>query len=88
MFSNAEYAVHRTKLEQQDSLFLFTDGVSETRDATGSEYGVDRVAEFVRRQRALSPEHIAAECLKELRTFSSGAARADDLTLLVIRREN
>jgi sigma-B regulation protein RsbU (phosphoserine phosphatase) len=88
MFSNAEYAVHRTRLEHQDSLFLFTDGVSETRDAAGSEYGVDRVAEFVRRQRALSPEDIAAQCLKELRTFSSGAAKADDLTLLVIRREN
>ncbi len=70
-----------------DSLFLFTDGASEVRDASGAEYGVDRLAKLVGSQRTLAPEALAGACLKELRDFSLGAPKADDLTLLVLRRE-
>lgn len=88
MFLNAEYCVQRTKLAPGDSLFLFTDGVTETRDPLGSEYGVDRLANFVGERRALPPDALTVACLEELRTFSAGATRTDDLTLLAIRREN
>jgi sigma-B regulation protein RsbU (phosphoserine phosphatase) len=71
-----------------DSLFLFTDGSSEARDASGGEYGVDRLAKLVGYQRTLAPEALAAACLKELRNFSLGAPKVDDLTLLILRREN
>jgi len=87
MFSNAEYCVQRTRLDPGDSLFLFTDGVTETRDPTGAEYGVDRLAEFLSQRRALSPQALADSCLAELHAFSSGATRTDDLTLMVVRRE-
>lgn len=87
MFSNAEYCVQRTRVEPGDCLFLFTDGVTETRDPSGREYGVDRLAKFVGQRRAFPPEALAAACLDDLRTFSPGATRTDDLTLLVIRRE-
>jgi phosphoserine phosphatase RsbU/P len=88
MFSDGEYPAHRTKLEVGDSLFLFTDGASEARDASGSEYGVDRLAKLVGRQRTLAPDALSAACLKELRDFSLGAPKTDDLSLLVLRREN
>jgi sigma-B regulation protein RsbU (phosphoserine phosphatase) len=88
MFCDGEYPAHRTKLEVGDSLFLFTDGASEARDASGSEYGVDRVGKFVACQRTLAPEALSAACLKELRDFSLGAPKTDDLSLLVLRREN
>jgi phosphoserine phosphatase RsbU/P len=88
MFCNAEYRVERTKLEPGDCLFLFTDGVTETRDASGSEYGMDRLAKFVGQRHALPPDALAVACLEELRAFSSGAARTDDLTIMVLRREH
>ena len=88
MFRNAGYCVQRIKLEPGDCLFLFTDGVTETRDASESEYGVDRLAKFVSRRQALPPDALAAACLEDLRTFSAGAARTDDLTIMVLRREN
>ncbi len=88
MFCEGEYPAHRAKLEAGDSLFLFTDGASEARDASGSEYGVDRLAKLVGRQRTLAPEALSAACLKELRDFSSGAPKTDDLSLLVLRHEN
>lgn len=88
MFCDGDYPAHRTKLEPGDSLFLFTDGASEARDPSGAEYGVDRLAKLVGCRRTLAPEALAAACLKELHDFSLGAPKADDLTLLVLRREN
>ena len=88
MFCDGDYPTHRAKLELGDSLFLFTDGASEVRDTLGGEYGVDRLAKLVGCQRTLAPEALTAACLKELRDFSLGAPKADDLTLLVLRRED
>jgi phosphoserine phosphatase RsbU/P len=88
MFCEGDYPSQQTKLEPGDSLFLFTDGASETRDASGGEFGVDRLAKLIGSQRTLAPEALAAACLKELRHFSLGAPKTDDLTLLVLRREN
>jgi sigma-B regulation protein RsbU (phosphoserine phosphatase) len=88
MFCDGDYPTQQTKLEPGDSLFLFTDGASEARDASGGEYGVDRLANLVSCRHSLAPEALAAACLKELSNFSSGAPKTDDLTLLVLRREN
>jgi len=86
MFCDGQYAVKRLRLEKGDTLFLYTDGLSEARDGSGSEYGVSRLAQLVARQGALSPEALAASCLKEVKAFSAGAPRTDDLTIMVIRR--
>ncbi len=86
LFGNAKYPVERTKLGAGDSLIFYTDGLSETRNHAGIEYGVDRLAEFVRKQHAADPETVTAGCLRELEAFSSGAPRTDDLTVMVIRR--
>lgn len=88
MFCNAEYSVQRISLLPGDCLFLFTDGVTETHDAAGSEYGLDRLANFIGQRRSLSPDTLAAACLDELRSFSAGQARTDDLTIMALRREN
>jgi len=88
MFCDGAYPTQQITLEPGDSLFLFTDGASEARDVSGVEYGVDRLAKLIGCQRTLAPEALTAACLKELRNFSSGAPKTDDLTLLVLRREN
>jgi sigma-B regulation protein RsbU (phosphoserine phosphatase) len=88
MFCDGDYPTQLTRLEPGDSLFLFTDGASEARDASGDEYGVDRLAKLIGCQGTLAPEALAAACLKELRNFSLGAPKTDDLTLLILRREN
>lgn len=88
MFCEGDYPTQQTRLERGDSLFLFTDGASETRDASGVEFGVDRLAKLIYSKRTLAPEALATACLKELRDVSSGAPQTDDLTLLILRLEN
>jgi sigma-B regulation protein RsbU (phosphoserine phosphatase) len=87
MFHDAEFSATRLQLEPGDTLFLYTDGLSEARSGS-DEYGVDRVTRLVRQQAGQSPAQLIAACLDDLRAFSEGGPRLDDLTLLAIRHSN
>lgn len=86
MFCTLECKCRTIRLAPGESLFLFTDGASEARDAADAEYGVERLARLVTEKRALQPETMLRTCLDDLRAFSQGTRRADDLSLMVIRR--
>ena len=86
MFATSRYTVERTSLEPGDSLLIYTDGISEARDAKGDDYGVDGISRFAHEWRAHMPRELAANCLKEVQGFSSGAPQADDQTVMVVRR--
>jgi len=85
MFSEAEFCATRVQLEPGDTLFLYTDGLSEARNES-DEYGVDRVTHLVRQQASRPLPEVISACLDDLRAFTNGGPRLDDLTLLAIRR--
>ena len=88
MFCTAEFPVCKLQLEAGDSMFLYTDGLTEIFDIRGDEYGLARVETLIAKHGAKSPEHMLSACLDEIRDFTAGAKRTDDLTLLVIRHTN
>jgi phosphoserine phosphatase RsbU/P len=81
-----DVAFHSTSLQLNagDTLFLYTDGLSEARRAE-DEYGLDRIANLALVQAARSPAELISAFLQDLRTFADGLPM-DDLTLLAIRR--
>jgi len=85
MFCDGEFSGTRLQLEDGDTLFLYTDGLSEAR-AAEDEYGIDRIAHLVRQQAARTPSEVIAACLDDLRAFAGAGPRLDDLTMLAIRR--
>jgi len=85
MFCEGEFSATRLQLEAGDTLFLYTDGLSEARSAD-DEYGVDRVTRLVRQQAARPPAELIAASLDDLHAFAGAGPRLDDLTLLAIRR--
>ena len=85
MFCEADFSATRVQLEAGDTMFLYTDGLSEARHGD-QEYGVERVTRLVRQQAGRPPAELIAACLDDLRAFSEGSPRLDDLTLLAIRR--
>jgi sigma-B regulation protein RsbU (phosphoserine phosphatase) len=86
MFSEGEFSVSRLKLEAGDTLFLFTDGLSEASCASGEEYGVERITRAVHGQVGQQPAGLLAACLDDLRAFADGP-HLDDLTLLAVQRQ-
>jgi phosphoserine phosphatase RsbU/P len=85
MFHNSEFSATRVQLEPGDTLFLYTDGLSEARHAD-DEYGVERVLTLVRQQAGRQPAELITACLDDLRVFTEGQRGLDDLSLLAIRR--
>lgn len=88
MFCNSVFPVRRLDLLPGDSLLLYTDGLTESRNAAGDEYGIHRLTGLAARHCNAHPGHLISECLADLENFSANGKRADDLTLMVLRRAN
>lgn len=86
LFCVKDYPPRRLQLESGDSLVLYTDGVSETVDRQGADYGADRLAGVAAAHASGSASALMAACARDLDTFRNGARRLDDATLMVIRR--
>jgi sigma-B regulation protein RsbU (phosphoserine phosphatase) len=70
-----------------DVLVLYTDGVIEARDASGAEFGMDRLAEAVKQAPGGSAIGVRDEALRAVEAWSAwGVERADDITIVVVRR--
>jgi sigma-B regulation protein RsbU (phosphoserine phosphatase) len=85
VFCEQEFSTCTVRLQPGDSLLLYTDGLSEARDIHGAEYGVDRLAKLASSTHASSPVTMINACLEDLKTFSGGARKSDDLTIMAVR---
>lgn len=85
LFHEVDFSATRVHLDPGDTLFLYTDGLSEARHAD-DEYGVDRATRLVRQQARRPPSELIAACLDDLRAFVENRPLLDDLTLLAIQR--
>lgn len=88
MFSSTHFPMCEVRMAPGDKLLLYTDGLTETSDASGSEYGVARVQALAKLYAAAEPQDLLTACLEEVRSFSANAKQADDLTLMVLHRAN
>lgn len=86
MFCNSNYTSHKLTLTRGESLVLYTDGVTETRDASGGFYGQDKLANLVDRKRSLAATDLVRACLDDLNTHRAGTTKTDDTTMLIVKR--
>lgn len=86
LFSGSEYTVHELGLGAGESIVLYTDGLVESTDASGREYGIERLARELNGWAELSPAAMASTALTSAEAFRRGGAADDDQTLLVLRR--
>ncbi len=81
-----EITVRSASLEAGDSLFLFSDGVIETRqDGSDELFGFERLEQSLRRHSAGGPSALRDGVLADLEQFGGGGPRSDDLTVLVLQ---
>lgn len=86
MFCDLSVSRTQLHLDAGDLLFLYTDGFSEARRAD-EEYGVDRLANLLRRHHGKCSAEVLAACIKDLHAFID-TPQFDDLTLLAIQRSD
>lgn len=83
IFPDWVYEEHTLAFEPGDRLVLFTDGVTEVRNAEGEEFGDERVIAVARA--ALDAPALHRGVIEAVRQFSSGVFH-DDVTVLAVTR--
>ncbi len=73
------------QLASGDTVFLYTDGLSESTRPDGQMFGEDRIRQFLARNVELPPQQLLAKLEEEVATFADGIHLADDFTLVVAR---
>lgn len=67
-----------------DTLLLYTDGITESFNHAGEEFGEQRLIESLRRNREQSPQGLISSIVADAKGFSAGR-QFDDITLIVAR---
>ncbi len=85
LLPGAKYRKGEAQFAAGDLLVVFSDGVVEAANATGLEFGQERIEEALREHAGLPPAELKQEILSRLRAFLGSAPLQDDLTLLIVR---
>lgn len=85
MFCDQEFKVRQTELQPGDMLVLYTDGISETQNAVGEEFGIQQLHELIRQAQLREPCELVRHCRERLDGFRGDVERFDDETLLAIQ---
>ena len=80
------YPAHETSLAPGEILLLYSDGATESLNLAGEEFGEDRLIDCLKTVRAVESETGLNRLEESILGFCGGAARYDDITLLLIRR--
>jgi sigma-B regulation protein RsbU (phosphoserine phosphatase) len=86
IFCRERYVARQLQLEPGDSLVLYSDGLTESRNPLEAEYGIERLTKLVEPRHTLPPRAMTAACLADAKSFRAGRPKSDDLTVMVVQR--
>ena len=84
IFPSTEYDQDAVSLQSGDRLAIYTDGVTESFSETEEEFGEERLCALLERSREEELSAIKHRLTDALNEYTGGAARADDLTLILV----
>jgi phosphoserine phosphatase RsbU/P len=85
LFDDRPPAASSIKLHPGDTIFLFTDGVTEALNASKKEFGDDLLVRALTEFRDLPATELVARLFKTVDDFAAGEPQADDITCVAIR---
>jgi sigma-B regulation protein RsbU (phosphoserine phosphatase) len=84
LFCDQTFSSTHVQLSHGDSLVLFSDGITESLSADGSEYGADRLAALVAQCLSRGSRELVEDCIRDVTAFRAGSPKFDDQTLMVL----
>ena len=78
---NMQMAAEKLKLQPNDRIFLYTDGVTEAQNLNGEFFGEKRLRNTLQRLSG-SAEETLAKINQKITDFAGGAMQSDDITML------
>lgn len=89
LMEDVQYREQTLTLNPGDSIYLYTDGVTEALNPEQELFGDDRLHEILNRHRvqAGEPETFVQAIYREVQAFADGEPQADDITMLYVTRK-
>jgi phosphoserine phosphatase RsbU/P len=85
-FCESSYSSVSLRLQAGESLFLYSDGLSECLNDEGEEYGSRRLLEYLRGSGLDGTPGSLRSCLDDLAAFRQDNQVSDDLSIMVVSR--
>lgn len=80
-----EYESNVITIQPGESLFFYTDGVTEAFNNMDEEYKDSRLVEFLFNKNSLNVNDLVEQVFEDVKTFSDGAEQSDDITCLALK---
>jgi len=84
----SNYNEQRIKLERGETLFIYSDGVSEAQNEAGEFFGFQRLLKALTRLKDLPVNQMGNGMVTAVEKFMGNARRHDDLSLIILKRAN
>ena len=83
-----QYIQQEIQLEEGDTLFFYTDGVTEAANSAGKMYSLERLQKFLNEfKETSSVKEILSSIHESLQKFSGETEQSDDITMLAVKFE-
>ena len=82
---NMLYQENKITLSKGDKLFLYTDGITEAINISGSFLGEGKLLEMINKYKNKDIKELAISIKNDIDDFSAGIEQADDITMLILK---
>ncbi|MDR2478235.1 MAG: SpoIIE family protein phosphatase [Treponema sp.] len=72
-------------LKDGDTLFFYTDGITEAANDKGDFYGKERLCAFLNRHGSMPLRELLPQLRAEVSNYSAGVEQSDDITMMALR---
>jgi len=79
------YQEERTTLDKGDTLFLYTDGLTEAINLEGKFYTQNRLSELIMERAYQSAEDVVQSAVRSIHNFVGSADQSDDVTVMSVQ---
>ncbi len=85
VFPEAIYEAGEVALRKNDTLFFYSDGLTENFNSADEEFGEERLLNLLVENRSLGAEELKRKVIQEVIDFSGGNPPYDDFTIVVLK---
>ena len=87
MYEKETYEEKQCQLASGDRLILYTDGITETKNSKGEDFGLDRFKDFISKNRQVDVDELIDKIFKKVNDFSDRKDAKDDQTVIILEIE-
>ena len=81
-----EYQQNSVTLSPNDTLVLYTDGVTEAMNSEGEQFTLKRLIEIFKNDPPMDPKEVSEVVFDAVREFAGDTSQSDDITCLILHR--